>query len=169
MLIAEANMALDYRVLKMSRFRPPMDVGRVSSKLQFSKLRKPEKSFPGQGDPGIHSQCWAWGDVDRADSPEVHGQVAVGNNPSQYEICFAEMCKQSTNFKKRWINCWLQIVLSGKKWINTHQPIKQSGQPRYTRGREIVFPIWNRLMWPRNTKYLANANCHHQHRQNPRS
>ena len=29
MLIAEANMALDYRILKMSRFRPPMDVGRV--------------------------------------------------------------------------------------------------------------------------------------------
>ena len=29
MLIAEANMALDYKVLKMSRFRPPMDVGRV--------------------------------------------------------------------------------------------------------------------------------------------
>ena len=154
MLIAEANMALDYRVLKMSRFRPPMDVGRVSSKLQFSKFRRPEKSFPGQGDPGIHSQCWAWGDVYWADPPEVHGQVAVGSNPSQYKICFAEMCKQSTNLQTRWINwlSWLRllkIVFSGKKWINTHQPIKQSGQPRYTRGmsREIVFPIWNRLLW----------------------
>ena len=33
MLIAEANMALDYRILKMSRFRPPMDVGRVREVL----------------------------------------------------------------------------------------------------------------------------------------
>ena len=39
MLIAEANMALDYKVLKMSRFRPPMDVGRVSCNFQFSNLK----------------------------------------------------------------------------------------------------------------------------------
>ena len=32
-------MALDYRVLKMSRFRPPMDVGRVGCDFQFSNLK----------------------------------------------------------------------------------------------------------------------------------
>ena len=140
MLIAEANMALDYKVLKMSRFRPPMDVGRVSSKLQFSKFRRPKKSFPGQGDPGIHSQCWAWGDVYWADPPEVLGQVAVGSNPSQYEICFAEMCKQSTNLKKRWINCFL------RKKMDQHTPTNQAVRPAkiYTRYVEKKsFPFEN--------------------------
>ena len=39
MLIAEANMALDYRILKMSRFRPPMDVGRVGE-VFYLKMSK---------------------------------------------------------------------------------------------------------------------------------
>ena len=149
MLIAEANMALDYKVLKMSRFRPPMDVGRVSSKLQFSKFWRPEKSFPGQGDPRIHSQCWAWGDVYWADPPEVHGQVAVGSNPSQYEICFCGNVQTINQLKKE-----MNQLFSEEKNGSTHtnQSSSQASQDIHEVCREKVFPIWKRLMWLKEHK-----------------
>ena len=92
-------MALDYRVLKMSRFRPPMDVGRVGCDFQFSNLKDLRKVSQAKVILGFTASVG----LEEMSIELIHQKfmaklqlVAI-----QYEICFAEMCKQSTNFKKR--------------------------------------------------------------------